>query len=251
MSTVSSSANSAPQSERRGDDSSPASVRDNGRAKATDIREALEQEILTGRRKPGAKLDEKGIAESFAVSRTPVREALQQLATAGLIELIPHRGAFVRSVSIRELVQMFEVMAELEGMAGRLAARRVGPEAVALLRDRMAACRKAAQSQDTDAYYHENERFHRAIYDACGNDFLAGEARRLHQRLQAFRRLQLRVPKRMDQSLAEHETIVEAIAAGDEERSERVLRSHILIQGERFADFVALLDEPDTRVASL
>ncbi|RLQ88473.1 GntR family transcriptional regulator [Notoacmeibacter ruber] len=220
--------------------------RETGRAKAADIREALEQEILTGQRPAGAKLDEKGIAESFAVSRTPVREALQQLSTAGLIELIPHRGAFVKTVSIRELIQMFEVMAELEGMAGRLTARRIDRDTLARLEERMHACRRAAESRDTDAYYHENERFHRAIYDACGNDFLAGEARRLHQRLQAFRRLQLRVPRRMDQSLAEHQEIVDAIAARDEARSERILRDHVLIQGERFGDFVALLEDRQT-----
>ena len=214
-----------------------------GRAKAADIREVLEQEILTGDRQPGPKLDEKSIAESFSVSRTPVREALQQLATAGLIELIPHRGAFVKSVSIRELIQMFEVMAELEGMAGRLAARRIDEATLTRLRNCLTSCETAAVSSDTDTYYHENEQFHRAIYDACGNDFLAGEARRLHQRLQAFRRLQLRVPKRMDQSLAEHRQIVEAIAAGDGDESERIMREHILIQGERFADFVALLED--------
>ncbi|MCP1200351.1 GntR family transcriptional regulator [Notoacmeibacter sp. MSK16QG-6] len=248
MSTVLSSANIDPQSDNLDTEAQP-NGRDGGRAKATDIREAIEQEILTGLRKPGAKLDEKGIADRFAVSRTPVREALQQLATAGLIELIPHRGAFVRSVSIRELIEMFEVMAELEGMAGRLAARRVDADMLAVLQKRMVACRTAAESQDPDAYYHENERFHRAIYEACGNAFLEGEAKRLHQRLQAFRRLQLRVPKRIDQSLAEHETIVEAIDARDEAGCEQVLRNHILIQGERFADFVALLDEPATGTA--
>ena len=204
------------------------SERSERRVRRGDIRDALEQDILTGRSRPGEKLDEQALARRFDVSRTPVREALQQLASVGLIDLKPNRGAFVREVSIGELIQMFEVMAELEGMAGRLAARRAGEGAILRIRELLAACETAAASRDTDAYYAENGRFHAAIYEACGNAFLASEASRLHQRLKAYRRLQLRVPKRMEQSLAERE-----------------LKDHIAIQGERFADFVASLSVRD------
>lgn len=221
------------------------SERSERRVRRGDIRDALEQDILTGRSRPGEKLDEQALARRFDVSRTPVREALQQLASVGLIDLKPNRGAFVREVSIGELIQMFEVMAELEGMAGRLAARRAGEGAILRIRELLAACETAAASRDTDAYYAENGRFHAAIYEACGNAFLASEASRLHQRLKAYRRLQLRVPKRMEQSLAEHRRIVEAIERGDAALAERELKDHIAIQGERFADFVASLSVRD------
>ncbi|RFC64262.1 GntR family transcriptional regulator [Fulvimarina endophytica] len=209
------------------------------------IREALEQEILTGERQPGERLDEQALASRFGVSRTPVREALHQLVATSLVELRPNRGAFVRQVSLRELVEMFEVMAELEAMAGRLAARRAEPAPLARLEAALKACESAAQSGDADAYYAENSLFHEAIYDACGNAFLASEAKRLHQRLKAYRRLQLRVPKRIGQSLAEHRLIVSAIAAGEEKAAERELRKHITIQGERFADFVSSVQRRD------
>ena len=214
------------------------------RRKAADIRDALEQEIVTGSRHAGERLDEQVLADRFAVSRTPVREAINQLASAGLIEQIPHRGAFVRRIGLAEIVEMFEVMAELEGMAGRLAARRGEAAALARLQTALAACARAAESKDPDAYYYENERFHHAIYDACGNRFLAGEARRLHQRLKAYRRLQLRVGYRLNQSLAEHRTITAAIQAGESEEAERALQQHVAIQGERFADLVASLQIP-------
>ena len=217
------------------------SERSERRVRRGDIRDALEQDILTGRSRPGEKLDEQALARRFDVSRTPVREALQQLASVGLIDLKPNRGAFVREVSIGELIQM----AELEGMAGRLAARRAGEGAILRIRELLAACETAAASRDTDAYYAENGRFHAAIYEACGNAFLASEASRLHQRLKAYRRLQLRVPKRMEQSLAEHRRIVEAIERGDAALAERELKDHIAIQGERFADFVASLSVRD------
>lgn len=92
---------------------------------------------------------------------------------------------------------------------------------------------------DADDYYYENEAFHECIYRASHNDFLAGEARQLKQRLKPYRRLQLQVRQRVTSSLAEHREIVMAIERGDAERAERLLRDHVLIQGERFGDFVA------------
>ncbi|MCP3055510.1 GntR family transcriptional regulator [Aurantimonas marianensis] len=215
------------------------------RPKAGEIRDALEQEIVTGTLSAGDRLDESALASRFGVSRTPVREAINQLASAALIEQIPNRGAFVRQVGLAELVEMFEVMAELEGMAGRLAARRADGKALESLNLAHAACAAAARSRDPDAYYYENERFHHLIYEACGNAFLTAEAKRLHQRLKAYRRLQLRVAQRTPQSLAEHERIVAAIGAGDGEAAERELRAHVTVQGERFADLVASLKVPE------
>ena len=203
------------------------------------IRESLENDILTGGVDFGSRLDEQALARRFEVSRTPVREALNRLASAGLVDLIPNRGAFVRRVSVADLVQMFELMAEIEAAAGRLAARRATGPALAAVAAALDRCDAAAQDGDPNRYYLENSRFHEAIYDASGNGHLAAEARRLHQRLTAYRRLQLRVPKRIGQSLAEHRAIHEAIAEGDESGAAERLRDHVTIQGERFADFVA------------
>ncbi|WP_244404183.1 GntR family transcriptional regulator [Fulvimarina pelagi] len=210
-----------------------------------DIRDSLEQEILTGERLPGQRLDEQAIARRFDVSRTPVREALQQLVATGLVELQPYRGAFVKEISLSELVQMLEVMAELEGMAGRLAANRADDTSLARLKASLLACEEAARSGNPDTYYAENSVFHEAIYDGCGNDFLAAEAKRLHQRLKAYRRLQLRVPKRIGQSLEEHRRIVDAIVNGKSRVAETELKKHISVQGERFTEFVNTMSRSD------
>ena len=94
-------------------------------AKRSDaLRDHLEEDILTGALRPGDRLDEMSLAERFGVSRTPIREALFHLAAAGLIDNRPKRGAIVAEIGPRQLVEMFEVMAELEGMCARLAARR-------------------------------------------------------------------------------------------------------------------------------
>lgn len=205
------------------------------------LRDEIENEILTGRLQPGTRLDEVPLAARFGVSRTPIREALMQLSAAGLIEIRPRRGAVVAEIGPERLVEMFAVMAELEAMAGRLAARRHTEADRAALLSALEACRAAAASGDTDAYYYENEKFHQTIYAASYNGFLIEQCVGLHRRLKPYRRLQLRVGNRLATSLAEHEAVVEAITAHDGARAADALRGHIAIQGERFGDLVASL----------
>jgi DNA-binding GntR family transcriptional regulator len=207
--------------------------------RADALRDQLEQDIVTGVLRPGERLDEQSLAVRFGVSRTPIREALMQLASAGLVRLQPRRGAFVASLSLQEVIERFEVMAALEGACGALAARRLTEEERQLLLAAHQACVREAPSGDTDAYYYANERFHQVLYAACHNRYLADQARQLHDRLKPYRRLQLRARSRVASSLAEHDAVVEAILAGDGERAERALKDHILIQGDRLGDFIA------------
>ena len=212
---------------------------------AARIGEALEQAILLGEYASGSRLDETRLAARFGVSRTPVREALQRLIATGLVEHRRNRGAFVRLPDALEMLEMFEVMAELEGLCGRLAARRVDAADGRALGALAAACERAREGGDTDHYYRENERLHLALYRLSGNRFLAGQARALHDRLHPYRRLQLRVPERMRQSMNEHREIVAAIVAGDGERAARLLRAHVSVQGERFNDLLAATTRGD------
>ncbi len=209
------------------------------RSSAQRLRDALEDDIINGRRAPGERLDPEALGQEFSVSRTPVREAIQQLVASGLVTVSPKKGTFVARVGIEALIEMFEVMAELEGMCGRLAARRISEVELATLKEAHARCDAAARAGDPDEYYYENEGFHACIYAASHNGFLASEARQLKQRLKPYRRLQLQVRHRMNTSLDEHQAIVDAIAGGEAERAEALLREHVLIQGERFSDFVA------------
>lgn len=210
------------------------------------IREELEQAIVAAQFRDGERLDEVMLSARFSVSRTPVREALHALAASGLVEMIPRRGAFVRHPSIGRLVEMFDVMAELEAMCGRLAARRMTVSEMAAFEQAAEACSRAMESGDSDRYYRENERFHHIIYHASGNGFLAEEASRLHKRLQPFRRLQLRVRGRMKQSLKEHFDVLDAIRNGETETAANILRSHVSIQGERFNDLMATMNKEKT-----
>lgn len=207
------------------------------------IRETLEQRIVEGEFADGERLDEVKLATRFGVSRTPLREALRMLAGSGLVELVARRGAFVRHPGVVELVEMFEVMAELEAMCGRHAARRISPGALAELSVAARACEQALERQDPDGYYHRNEEFHQIIYKAAGNSFLAAEATRLQKRLRPFRRMQLRARCRMQQSMKEHAGILKALEAGDPDTAAAALRGHVAVQGERFHDLLSTYDK--------
>ena len=203
------------------------------------IRDSLEQRIVEGELSNGKRLDETELSGFYGVSRTPVREALQRLAESGLAEHLPRRGTFVRSPSLSQLVEMFEVMAELECMAIRLAARRATSNDIDALEKDNETCRAAVAANDTKKYYEVNARLHGRIYQMSGNSFLAIEARRLHDRLRPFRRLQLRVRGRMEESMAEHDIILAALRDGDADLAMETMKKHITIVGVRFNDLVS------------
>ncbi len=205
------------------------------------LRQEIENDIASGQFIPGERLDEVALATRFQVSRTPIREALQQLSMAGMVEIRPRRGALVASLTPEKLYEMFEVMAELEAMCCRLAARRLSPTAILALERAHLACE--ADRKEHDAYYRANEVFHQTIYAASGNAFLAEQARLLQRRLQPYRRLQLRVRNRVQSSFSEHQQILTALMAGDGDRAAGIMRAHVQIQGERFSDLVASLKQ--------
>lgn len=207
--------------------------------RADSILQELEQMIVTGEFGDGERLDEIKLSERFNVSRTPLREAFQKLSVSGLLVQLPRRGAFVRYPQFVELIEMFEVMAELEQMCGRLAARRISEKMIASIKKSAELCEEALRQKDSDGYYYHNEQFHHLIYKASGNSFLEAEATRLHRRLKPFRRMQLQVRGRMDQSMEQHRQVVAALENGDSQRAASVLQAHVSIQGEKFHDLMS------------
>lgn len=205
------------------------------------IADALEDMILDGSFPDGERLDEVQLAERFRVSRTPLREALQKLALAGLVRQVPRRGVFVRQPGPVELVEMFEVMAELEAACARFAATRISDAALDEMRDANASCRRAVEARDPDGYYPENERFHAILYRQSGNAFLEQECLRLNRRLAPFRRLQLRSRGRLKQSMTEHEAVLDALERGDALAASDEIRCHVAVQGEKFHSLLSNL----------
>lgn len=203
--------------------------------------DAIEGMIATGELKSGQYLEEGELAKRFGVSRTPIREALIQLGSMGIVEVRPRRRARVAQFDPHSLIEMFEVMAEFEAMCGRLAARRMSADELSELGLANEACGNALADNQQDEYYYANERFHELIYAGSRNLFLAEQTRNLHRRLRPYRRLQLRLRARVNQSFEEHCAIVRALTAHDEEATADLMRTHITMHAQRFSELMAFL----------
>lgn len=202
------------------------------------IRLVLLQAIESGELLPGDAVDEKSLADRFGVSRTPVREALLTLAAQHLVRIVPRSGIHVHAPAAPELVSMLEALSELEAVVARLCALRMDPGQ----RDRMQrlaeATRKAAAAGDRHGYETENQRFHDALYEGCGNPVVVEQVRQLRLRLAAFRRKVRDQPGRLQSAAMEHDAVVTAVVDNDAERAAQAMREHIIAKGRAFADML-------------
>jgi DNA-binding GntR family transcriptional regulator len=204
-----------------------------------ELRALLEEAIIKGELAPGTRLEEQELAERYSVSRTPVRETLRLLASSGLVEMRARQSAVVATLTIPKLIEMFQVMAELEGMCARLAARRTSSERLAQMAESHRACVAAVQTNDPEGFYEANRLFHEAIYAASGNQFLEEMTRSLRNRVSPYRRYVTYQPGRMVDSIPEHEQVLDAIRKGDGDAADHLMRDHVNILGDRFADFIS------------
>ena len=209
------------------------------------VRRQIADQIISGALRPGQELDEKRLAEAFKVSRTPVREALKQLAAANLVEWRPHQSAIVAKITPSKMVEMFEVMAELEGFCGRLAARRMTPKEQANLVTIQKKFRPCVEANDREGYHELNRTFHEAIYAGSHNEYLMDQAKTLYDRLAPYRAFQLRRRDALRLASKEHLGIIDAIMAGDDDKASRLLVEHVSLSNELFADLVAALSIAD------
>jgi DNA-binding GntR family transcriptional regulator len=199
----------------------------------------LEELVLSGEIAPGFKLDEQALAQRFQVSRTPVREALRQLASTGLIELRPNRGAFVTRVTPEQLEEMFVAMAELEATCARLAAMSMTPAERRGLRRLHEHMGELARRELISDFVEANERFHTQIYGGAHNLVIAEATTALRRRLALYRRAQFRTEGRLPRSHAEHDEVVKAIISGDPAAAHAAMLHHVDLVEASFEKLLA------------
>ena len=209
--------------------------------RSNDLRAHLEEAIIEGKLVPGQRLDENEIAQRFRVSRTPVREALRTLAASGLVEIRARQGAVVATTTIPALIEMFEVMAELEGLCVRLACRRITQQQMRALEAAHKACVESVGAEDPEGFNENNRLFHEIIYAAAHNRFLENQTKMVRNGVGAYRRYLSYQPGRMAGGIEEHEAMIKAIRAGDAEAGHRLMREHVSLLGDRFADLISSL----------
>lgn len=195
---------------------------------ADDICQQISDEIALGILAPGVRLDEVTLATRFKVSRTPIREALRQLGSLGLIDTRPNRGAFVAGLTPEKLDQIFEAIGELEASCARHAAVRMNEADRSRLRELHAAGRGAMQNGDFALYDTLNLELHELIIQSCYNPILIETVTSLRSRVAPFRRTQFRNLARIAESYAEHCAIVDALLAHDVVTSYREMRAHLM-----------------------
>jgi DNA-binding GntR family transcriptional regulator len=178
-----------------------------------EVFEALVKDILSGAIKPGARLDEPSICKKFGVSRTPIREALRRLSGTGLVEAAPRKGVTVARIDVEQLNNMFEALAEFEGLCARLSAVRM----TTLEKRRLEVLNANRQKRIADG---------EKTYTA------------LRQRLAPFRALQF-VPGQAEYSFQEHDGIVKAIISSDSEQAYTLMRDHVTGTGLQVIDHFA------------
>ncbi|WP_205693911.1 GntR family transcriptional regulator [Croceicoccus ponticola] len=191
------------------------------------LAEKIEDIILTGELPAGSKLDEMVLARRFNVSRTPIREALRHLASTGMVDLIPNRGAFIATLTPEQLHEMFVAMAEMEATCARLAAISMTPperQNLQRLHDRMA---QAIEPNDFFEFGEMNNAFHLMIYRGAHNHYLEQATTKLRQRLSLYRRSQFRTKSRLANSFAEHDAVTKAILSGDPVNAHAAMLRHV------------------------
>ena len=203
----------------------------------------IRNEVSSGILKPGDQLEVTALAERFGVSRTPIREAIRTLVESGVLETRPRKGSFVRVLSAKQLLDLFQVAAELEGMACRLAALSLTKENVEAIESGLAKCTQAAEFQNNVEYAMANLDFHTAIHNASGNDWLIEQLRQLQINLNSYRTMPYEIRGRLKKSTDEHKIICDAILSGDGEHACNLMRDHMMLQGKRLPSIIATLEQ--------
>ena len=186
--------------------------------------------LVEGHIAPGAKLNERTLSEALKVSRTPLREAIKMLASEGLVDLLPNRGAVAVKLTEADVVHSFELLAELEALAGDLAAQRITDADREELRAKhyeMLACHAR---RDLSGYYRLNAAIHAAINAAAANPVLATTYRHVNARVQSLRFRTNQDDAKWRRAVAEHTQMLQALDARDGAALRALLKAHLLLK---------------------
>ncbi len=218
-----------------------------------EVAKRLRQLILDGKLKPGTRIYENKLSEQLGVSRTPLREAFKVLATEGYLEILPHRGAVIATVTLEDLDHMFVVLGALEALAGELAGANISNEAldeIRALHDKMFTCfRKKKRTE----YFRINQLIHEKIIAAANNPILSSIYASLSGRIRLERYTPDISDEAWQQGARDHQMILDALTAKDGHRLNQVLKDHLAhkrdglkatLAGKKMAGDRALMNPP-------
>ena len=193
---------------------------------AAKLQSQISELIISGQLQPGTRLDERLLAERFNVSRTPVREALRQLAARGLTQLLPMRGVVVMEISVKKLAEILHANCELEAMCARLAAESMTTMEKTELRYVHERSNEYVAQGDLDNYLEANRELHRLILEGAHNPVISQMVGEIRDRLSPYRQYHPAESDRLVTSHDAHKEIVDAIAEGHGEKAYLAMRAH-------------------------
>lgn len=189
--------------------------------------ERIRDMIVEGRLGAGEWINEVELCQHLQISRTPLREALKVLATEGLIELVPRRGAHVARLSAQELADLFEALSEIEGLAAGLAAERMSAADLDRLRQLQVRIEERHRAGDRLAYFHDNQDLHIAVVRGAGNPVIVDIHARLIARVRRARYQAILSDARWKAAVDEHAQILAALEDRDALRAQKLMRQHV------------------------
>ncbi|MCL4394024.1 MAG: GntR family transcriptional regulator [Chloroflexi bacterium] len=190
------------------------------------VTDSIRDAILSGKYSPGERLIADDLAKDLGVSRMPVREALHRLQVAGLVTMLPHKGAVVTELSQEEIIESYHIRAVLDGLAARLAAPHLAPSDYARLKEILQEMEKAVDAKDVDSVLVLNRAFHEVIWQAAHAPHLQSLLQNLYDASERFRNISIILPGRLEQFTQDHRQIVQMLEMGDVVKAERYANEH-------------------------
>ena len=201
-------------------------------ANSPSLHEAIFQKLrsllVEGAIAPGSKLNERELAERLHVSRTPIREAIRRLAADGLVELIANRGAIAIQLSLADVIHTFDVIAQLEGYSGELAAKNISNATLSELEALQYEMMASYARRDLSSYYKLNLGIHHLINQAANNPVLSQLFTQVNARIEALRFRSNQNGVKWEKAVEEHQEMIDALKARDSERMRKVMIQHVM-----------------------
>ena len=191
------------------------------------VYETLREAIRNGALTPGERLMEIQLAEELGVSRTPVREAIRKLELERFVVMLPRRGTYVANLSLKDINEVFEIRAALDGLAAGLAAERITEEELEQMERLLVEIADCIEQHNNQKIVEADEAFHDILYRASRNERLVGIICNLREQFTRFRSVSINYPGRLQNTLEEHRQLVEAIAQRNPEAAQQKAREHI------------------------
>lgn len=193
------------------------------------VADSIRDMIAKGKLKPGEHICETRLAAELGISRTPLREAIRLLETEGFLRVIPRRGAVVRDISIKDVTEIYEIKAAMEGLSARLAAHHFNKKDIERLKEINNELAKLAEKNDVNRFFKMHNQFHDYFLRASGNERLYQLNCSLIEQIHRLRLLSFTIEGRFKEAVAQHEKIIKAFEKRDAELAARLVEENVMM----------------------